>query len=749
MSTLNLRIQVEVPGLDGLEEVNAQVNQVEESTGKLGATGQGVFQGIGQEVARFGIGLAQAGIDAGIQAIGDSIGLASDKAEAASKVNVLYGDSADTIHEASERAAETVGMSSGAYLEAAGTLGNLLTNFDIAQPAAAAMSEEMLQLAADVGSFNNADPSEVVEAMGAAFRGESEPIRRFGVMLDEASVKAKAMELGLYSGVGALESSARAQATYALILEDTAAAQGDFARTADGLANSQRIANAQIEDALTSVGEKLMPVVADLVPLLADGLVGAIDLVSGALDALGPLLEGIGWVLERTGDFVEALSDDLNNLAGTMDMGDARAEFETLGRAAGLTAEEIDAGWAQIEAATRGGALATETDMGTVVDAYAATAIEARVAAQGAELAADRAVANATRWASSADRIADAYATAGQRLPAIARQAADDANMADALADRTQEAMPEAARRIGHAMHRELNAQAVRGQALEAARAIGSAVPGEIADGMVAKSREVLDAGDRLIDLLKNGLTPEEQAMRLIGEKYTRAVAQGVRSEIPGAREAALQLAVTSINTVEDAGLSGARGARGMEAIGRYYDQLLAGGMTAAEARVALAAGGVANATIDALEGKANAFENAGQRVGGSWVDGFAASVRGGRAIIDRAVRTATAATHGMSPPKVGPLRHIDDWGWNVGAAWAEGFAGGMGQVVPLMDTAARFGDVAPPGLGSSSGGGLTGGGVQVVINTGVGDPVAIGREVVDAIQAYERSSGRAWREES
>ena len=90
------------------------------------------------------------------------------------------------------------------------------------------MSADIVQLAADVGSFNNAPTADVVAAIGSAFRGESEPIRQFGVMLDVASVKAKALELGLYDGRGELDKTAKATATYQLILEQTSKAQGDF-----------------------------------------------------------------------------------------------------------------------------------------------------------------------------------------------------------------------------------------------------------------------------------------------------------------------------------------------------------------------------------------------------------------------------------------------------------------------------------------------------------------------------------------
>src|SRR5688500_15978961 len=129
---LEVDVDVQVDGLNQLDDAAQGVDRIHESTSKLGAVGTGVFQGIGQAIAGVGIGLAKAGIDAAMDAIGDSISLASDKAEAASKVNVLFGDSASIVQRASEGAATAVGVSSGKYLELAGTVGNLVTNLGFA-----------------------------------------------------------------------------------------------------------------------------------------------------------------------------------------------------------------------------------------------------------------------------------------------------------------------------------------------------------------------------------------------------------------------------------------------------------------------------------------------------------------------------------------------------------------------------------------------------------------------------------------
>lgn len=282
-------------------------------------------------------------VGAVVDAVGRSIDLASDKAEAASKANVLFGASYGIVEKASKTAATSVGLSSGAYLTAAGDLGNLITNMGITGNAAATMSVDMLQLASDMGSFNNASTQDVTEAMGAAFRGETEPIRRFGVMLSAAKVEAKALAMGLKDGKKPLSDQAKAMATYQLILEQTTAAQGDFARTADGKANADRIRAAKSEEAFTRLGEVLLPLYQTAMPLLADATTAAIDTFTNLAGAVAPLVNG---ALDAISAAIKTVGDSFTSLKELMDPSGTEWDKTTRAimdqsKALGLNGEEV------------------------------------------------------------------------------------------------------------------------------------------------------------------------------------------------------------------------------------------------------------------------------------------------------------------------------------------------------------------------------------------------------------------------
>lgn len=335
MAELDLNVRVDVAGKRDLDGLSRSFQETDKAASGLSTRTLAVGSAIGAFAGGAALSLAKAGLDTAIESVGHAIELSSDKAEAASKVNVLYGDSAKVIEAEAARAADTVALSSGAYLDAAGMLGNLTRGMGVGKAAAADMSVDMIQLAADMGSFSNADPSEVIAAMGSALTGETEPLKRFGVLLNEATVQQKALELGLYNGKGALDSSARAQAVYALLLDQTKSAQGDLARTSDGLANSQRLAAARQEEAWTRLGDKLYPIAQKVMPLVADAITAVVDVLGNVIGAVSKWVDENQPLIQTVMRVAGVIGDVLGKALGLA--------FEWLGKVIGIVGALLDA----------------------------------------------------------------------------------------------------------------------------------------------------------------------------------------------------------------------------------------------------------------------------------------------------------------------------------------------------------------------------------------------------------------------
>lgn len=244
------------------------------------------------EIAK-GVALGIAGIAAGAGTFAfKAVQSAADLEESLSKVNVVFGEGADEIEAFAKTAANSFGLSKQAVLDAAGTFGTFgkaagLTGEDLAK-----FSNDFTALAADLASFNNTTPEEAIVAIGAALRGEAEPIRRFGVLLDDARLRAKALELGIYDGNGSLNAQQKILAAQAEIWAQTSDAQGDFSRTSDGLANKQRILRAQFSNVIATIGTKLLPVALKLADFFSTRVIPVIERIADAFsrDGLGGVI---------------------------------------------------------------------------------------------------------------------------------------------------------------------------------------------------------------------------------------------------------------------------------------------------------------------------------------------------------------------------------------------------------------------------------------------------------------------------
>ena len=201
---------------------------------------------------------AAAAIGTFTSVISPAIKAASDFQEATSKVNVVFGRASKSIKDFADGAARNLGQSKQAVLDAAGTFGTFGKAAGLAGDDLSTFTTDFVTLSTDLASFNNTSPEEAVLAIGAALRGESEPLRRYGVLLNDAVLKQEAMTLGIYDGKGALTAQQKVLAAQAAIYKQTNDAQGDFMRTSDGLANSQRTLKAVFEDAKVALGQAFL-----------------------------------------------------------------------------------------------------------------------------------------------------------------------------------------------------------------------------------------------------------------------------------------------------------------------------------------------------------------------------------------------------------------------------------------------------------------------------------------------------------
>lgn len=277
--------------------------------GAASATFAGV---VGAKALGIGLGLLKEGAHAAVGAIEGSIQSASDLNETIQKSSVVFGDSAGDIKKWGEGAATAFGMSENAAIGAAASIGNLLRSTGTAQEQVAPMSKAIVQLAADLASFNNIPMDEALAKLQSGLVGQERPLRELGVAISAASVDTEAANLGFKKLNGTFTEGEKVQARYSLIFKQTGTAQGDFARTSDQLANSQRIVNAEMEDASAKIGTQLTPAVTKVENFIATKFIPtAMNTIDVLANLAGPV---IGFVGDRFKDLDNFIATNIINV---------------------------------------------------------------------------------------------------------------------------------------------------------------------------------------------------------------------------------------------------------------------------------------------------------------------------------------------------------------------------------------------------------------------------------------------------
>lgn len=268
---------------DLVARVRLDTSELEGGTSKAAALGGAIG-------AAFG-GLAVAGIGAAINGIkelvGGSVSAFSELEDSTAAAGVVFGDSMGIIIEQSKNAGRQLGLSEQQVINAANTFGTYGKAAGLTGDELAGFSTELTTLAGDMASFKGTSTEQAIEAVGAALRGETEPIRAYGVLLDDATLKAEAMALGISNGTAPLTAQQKVLAAQSAILKQTTDAQGDFARSSDSTANVAATLAAETENLQAKFGTLLAPAFT----AARQAGIGLIGGLSGVLDGVIPKVQ--------------------------------------------------------------------------------------------------------------------------------------------------------------------------------------------------------------------------------------------------------------------------------------------------------------------------------------------------------------------------------------------------------------------------------------------------------------------------
>lgn len=243
--------------------------------------------------------------------IKDAIDISSSLTEVENVVRTTFGNYEKLIQDFSKTSIQDFGMSELTAKQVASRFQAMGTAMGFSQGKMADMSLQLTKLTADMASFYDMEQSDVARNLQAVFTGETEPLRKYGLDLTQATLKEWAMKQGLDADISSMTQAEKTMLRYQYVMANTAAAQGDFARTSDTWANQVRILKQSFEQLAAIIGGALINAFKPFVRTLNAVMQKVIAFATTVTNALGSIF---GWKFEISAG---GLADDWSDAAGS------------------------------------------------------------------------------------------------------------------------------------------------------------------------------------------------------------------------------------------------------------------------------------------------------------------------------------------------------------------------------------------------------------------------------------------------
>lgn len=290
LASINIKFTADLRGFSS--EMQTALRQIDKAGQK--------FQQIGRSMSTF--------VTLPILAAGAAaIKFATDYEESLNKVEVSFKGSSAEVKEFAKTSLESFGIAEGTALDLASTFGDMGTSLGLTTGQAAKMSTSLVGLAGDLASFKNIGIEEANTALAGIFTGETESLKKLGIVMTEVNLQQFAYNSGIKEKIAKMSQAEKVQLRYNYIMSVSANAQGDFARTSDGAANQTRIFQESLKQVAQQMGAVLLPIFTKIISAinkkivafsaLSEGTKKTIVVIAALVAVIGPLALVIGTVL--------------------------------------------------------------------------------------------------------------------------------------------------------------------------------------------------------------------------------------------------------------------------------------------------------------------------------------------------------------------------------------------------------------------------------------------------------------------
>lgn len=259
-----------------INETNDELKKLQDNFGKGSDGAKKLSDSLGM-IKKVGVAAAVLYVGNKIKDLGKfAIESASKMDELANVTQQVFESSTKEIEQWAKTIDKEVGRSIYQMQNFASVYGSMFKGAGFDTSFFKQISKDLATFTADFSSFFNVTDDEAFTAIKGALTGETEALKRYGLILNDTTMAEYALSKGIKEKWQELDTATKMQLRYNKLMEMTTYIQGDASRTIDGYANSLKKAEGLIDNIATAIGHKLLPFATKVVHMF-NGIAEAVD----------------------------------------------------------------------------------------------------------------------------------------------------------------------------------------------------------------------------------------------------------------------------------------------------------------------------------------------------------------------------------------------------------------------------------------------------------------------------------------
>ena len=305
-----------------LQDTNNKWKDVADSLDKVGTKMKDVGENMTKKVT---LPIAAAGAA--------SFKMGADFEQAVGKMEVVFEQNSRNIEKWAENSLKNFGLSRATAVEMVADFGALFKGVGINIVKTEEWSRTLVERTMDLANFYNTSVDETINALNAIVTGQTEPLRRFGINMTQATLQEYAYSKGIRKKIQDMTEAEKVQLRYNYVVEKTAMAVGTTARESDTATGQLNKLKESLKELALGFSEHILPIFVPVIEglnnmiekfnSLSDGTKKFIVVAGGIVASIGPVLIALGTVFSAISKINEGLKVVKGAIGGVQKAGSA------------------------------------------------------------------------------------------------------------------------------------------------------------------------------------------------------------------------------------------------------------------------------------------------------------------------------------------------------------------------------------------------------------------------------------------